>query len=55
VKYPTVRTDQMMLGNIDHLTAQIAVLEHLGYKVAVEALAPEVDPETGELITRTAS
>src|SRR6266568_877881 len=30
-------------------------LERLGYKVTIEPLAPEVDPETGELITRTAS
>jgi transposase len=30
-------------------------LERLGYKVTIEPLTPEVDPETGELITRTAS
>ena len=30
-------------------------LERLGYKVTIEPLAPEADPETGELITRTAS
>ena len=30
-------------------------LERLGYKVTIEPLAPDADPETGELITRTAS
>ena len=30
-------------------------LERLGYKVTIEPLTPEADPETGELITRTAS
>jgi transposase len=30
-------------------------LERLGYKVTIQPLAPETDPETGELITRTAS
>ena len=30
-------------------------LERLGYKVTIEPLTPEVDPETGELITHTAS
>ena len=29
-------------------------LERLGYKVTIEPLDPEADPETGELITRTA-
>ena len=33
----------------------IRSLERLGYKVAIQPLAPETDPETGELITRTAS
>jgi hypothetical protein len=30
-------------------------LERLGYKVTIEPLTPQTDPETGELITRTAS
>src|ERR1700722_3783686 len=30
-------------------------LERLGYKVPIEPLDPKTDPETGELITRTAS
>ena len=30
-------------------------LERLGYKVTIEPLTPEADPDTGELITRTAS
>jgi transposase len=30
-------------------------LERLGYKVTIEPLAPETDPETGELVTRAAS
>jgi transposase len=30
-------------------------LERLGYKVTIEPLDPETDPETGELIARTAS
>jgi transposase len=30
-------------------------LERLGYKVTIEPAAPEADPETGELVTRTAS
>jgi hypothetical protein len=30
-------------------------IERLGYKVTLEPIAPEADPETGELITRTAS
>jgi transposase len=30
-------------------------IERLGYKVTIEPLTPEADPETGELITRTAS
>ena len=37
------------------LGSHVRGLERLGYKVTIEALAPEVDPETGELITRTAS
>ena len=35
--------------------ATSAAIERLGYKVTIEPLAPEADPETGELITRTAS
>jgi hypothetical protein len=34
---------------------QARSLERLGYKVTIEPLTPEADPETGELITRTAS
>jgi hypothetical protein len=30
-------------------------IERLGYKVTIEPLNPGTDPETGELITRTAS
>ena len=30
-------------------------LERLGYKVTIEPVAPDADPETGELIARTAS
>ena len=30
-------------------------IERLGYKVTLEPLTPDADPETGELITRTAS
>ena len=33
----------------------IRAIERLGYKVTLEPLAPEADPGTGELITRTAS
>ena len=33
----------------------IRAIERLGYKVTIEPLDPETDPETGELITRTAS
>jgi transposase len=33
----------------------IRAIERLGYKVTIEPLAPDADPETGELITRTAS
>jgi transposase len=33
----------------------IRAIERLGYKVTIEPLTPEADPETGELITRTAS
>ena len=35
--------------------SHIRAIERLGYKVTVEPLAPEADPDTGELITRTAS
>ncbi|HLM90130.1 MAG TPA: IS110 family transposase [Streptosporangiaceae bacterium] len=35
--------------------SHIRAIERLGYKVTIEPLAPEADPETGELITRTAS
>jgi transposase len=35
--------------------SHVRSLERLGYKVTIEPLTPEVDPETGELITRTAS
>ena len=35
----------------DHARA----IERLGYKVTIESLNPDADPETGELITRTAS
>lgn len=30
-------------------------IERLGYEVIIKPLTPEADPETGELITRTAS
>jgi transposase len=33
----------------------IRAIERLGYKVTIEPLDPYADPETGELITRTAS
>ena len=35
--------------------SHIRAIERLGYKVTIEPLNPEADPETGELITRTAS
>ena len=35
-------------------SSHVRSLERLGYKVTIEPLAPEADPETGELITRTA-
>jgi transposase len=35
--------------------SHIRAIERLGYKVTIEPLAPEADPNTGELITRTAS
>ena len=35
--------------------SHVSSLERLGYKVTIEPLAPDADPETGELITRTAS
>ncbi len=35
--------------------SRIRAIERLGYKVTIEPLDPEADPETGELITRTAS
>ena len=34
-------------------SSHVRSLERLGYKVTIEPLAPEADPETGELITRT--
>jgi len=36
-------------------SSHIRSLERLGYKVTIEHLTPDADPETGELITRTAS
>src|SRR5690242_19082708 len=36
-------------------SSHVRSLERLGYKVTIEPLTPEADPETGELITRTAS
>jgi transposase len=35
--------------------SHIRSIERLGYKVTIEPLGPEADPETGELITRAAS
>jgi hypothetical protein len=35
--------------------SHVRSLERLGYKVTIEPLTPDADPETGELITRTAS
>jgi hypothetical protein len=35
--------------------SHVRKLERLGYQVTIEPLNPETDPETGELITRTAS
>jgi transposase len=35
--------------------SHIRAIERLGYKVTIEPLTPDADPETGELITRTAS
>ena len=35
-------------------STHVRSLERLGYKVTIEPLAPQADPETGELITRTA-
>ena len=35
-------------------SSHVRSLERLGYKVTIEPLAPDADPETGELITRTA-
>jgi transposase len=35
--------------------SHIRAIERLGYKVTIEPLDPDADPETGELITRTAS
>jgi len=35
-------------------SSHVRSLERLGYKVTLEPLAPDVDPDTGELITRTA-
>ena len=37
------------------VSSHVRSLERLGYKVTIEPLTPEADPETGELITRTAS
>ena len=36
-------------------SSHVRSLERLGYKVTIEPLTPDADPETGELITRTAS
>jgi hypothetical protein len=36
-------------------SSRVRSLERLGYKVTIEHLTPDADPETGELITRTAS
>ena len=35
-------------------SSHVRSLERLGYKVTIEPLTPDADPETGELITRTA-
>ena len=35
-------------------SGHLCSLERLGYKVTIEPLAPDADPETGELITCTA-
>jgi hypothetical protein len=35
--------------------SHIRAIERLGYKVTIEPLDPGADPETGELITRTAN
>jgi hypothetical protein len=35
--------------------SHVRSIERLGYKVTIEPLGPEADPETGELITRAAS
>ena len=35
-------------------STHVRSLERLGYKVTIEPLAPQANPETGELITRTA-
>src|SRR5208282_5630616 len=35
--------------------SHVRAIERLGYKVTIEPLDPEADPETGELITSTAS
>ena len=35
--------------------SHVRSLERLGYKVTIEPLNPDSGPETGELITRTAS
>jgi transposase len=36
-------------------SSHVRGLQRLGYKVTIEPLTPDADPETGELITRTAS
>jgi hypothetical protein len=36
-------------------SSHVRSLERLGYKVTIEHLTPDAYPETGELITRTAS
>jgi hypothetical protein len=36
-------------------SSHVRSLERPGCKVTIESLAPDADPETGELITRTAS
>ena len=36
-------------------SSHVRSLERLGYKVTIKPLTPDADPETGELITRTAS
>ena len=36
-------------------SSHVRSLERLGYKVTIEPLTPDADPESCELITRTAS